>query len=227
MPERRSSATSYAILGLLAIKPWSTYELTKQMRRALAHVWPRAESNLYKEPPRLVQAGLATAQHTVVGRRPRTVYSITPQGRADLIAWLGRPAAPTVLESEALLKVLFGNMSQPEVLMGHLRAFADEAEATDEPWREIAREYIGGIGPFPERLHVNALFWVLLDRWARLRADWARWALAEVETWPDSDGPRDRTKIIETLRKALDDDRAFPPRPGSDTTTPDIGSKGS
>src|SRR5688572_19509064 len=82
MPDPRLSPTSYAILGLLAIKPWSTYEITKQMRRALLHVWPRAESNLYKEPQRLVEAGLATAERRLVGRRERTEYAITSAGCA-------------------------------------------------------------------------------------------------------------------------------------------------
>jgi PadR family transcriptional regulator AphA len=50
MAERELTTTSYAILGLLAIKPWSTYELAAQMRRNLHYFWPRAESNLYAEP---------------------------------------------------------------------------------------------------------------------------------------------------------------------------------
>ena len=44
------TTTSYAILGLLAVKPWTTYELAQQMRRALGQFWPRAESKLYEEP---------------------------------------------------------------------------------------------------------------------------------------------------------------------------------
>lgn len=212
MPEPRLSPTSFAILGLLAIKPWSTYELTKQMRRGIAYVWPRAESNLYKEPPRLVEAGFATAERRLSGRRARTVYAITPAGREALVAWLERPAAPTLLESEAMLKVLYGNLTTPDVLIGHLEAFAEDAEVTDEPWRQIAQEYIDGVGPFPERAHVNALFWVLLDRWARLRGDWAHWAAAEVATWPDAGGPTDRAEVIAMLRQALSDELPFSPR---------------
>jgi hypothetical protein len=41
---RELTTTSYAILGLLAIRPWSTYELARQMQRDLRFVWPRAES---------------------------------------------------------------------------------------------------------------------------------------------------------------------------------------
>ncbi len=203
----RRSGTSFAILGLLAIRPWSAYELTKQMTRTLSHVWPRAESHLYLEPTRLVDAGLATATRTRENDRERVVYEITPAGRAALDAWLREPAAPTVLESETMVKVLFGNLVPTEVLQHHLRAFADEAEATETPWRAIARDYIDGRGPFPERIHVNALYWVLLDRWARIRSEWATWAAHEIARWPDEHGPADREETLRTLRRALEDDR--------------------
>jgi PadR family transcriptional regulator, regulatory protein AphA len=209
MPPARLTTTSFAILGLLAIQPWSTYELTKLMRRALLAVWPRAESNLYREPQRLVEAGLATAERVDVGRRRRTEYAITPAGRTALETWLATPASPTVLESEGALKVLFGNNTSLEVLQQRLTDFAEEAEASDEPWRAIARDYLAGEGDFPERIHVNVLYWVLLDQWARLRADWAHWAAAIVATWPDTTGPADRRASLALLEAALGDEPAF------------------
>lgn len=209
MSSPRLTTTSFAILGLLAIKPWSTYELTKLMRRALLAVWPRAESNLYREPRRLVERGLATAERVDVGRRRRTEYAITPAGRRALETWLATPASPTTLESEGALKVLFGNNTSLDVLERRLTDFAEEAEASDEPWRSIARDYLAGEGEFPERLHVSVLYWVLLDRWARLRADWAHWAAAIVATWPDTSGPVDRRASLALLEAALGDEPEF------------------
>lgn len=209
----RLTGTSYAILGLLAIKPWSTYELAQQMSRSLYQVWPRATSNVYEEPRRLVAAGLARSEQRLAGRRRRTEYSITDRGRAALDSWLREPSGPTLLESEALVKVLFGNRSPQHVLIDHLERFAQEAEAGNEPWRALAQEYIEGRGPFPERIHVNAIFWVLLDQWARLRSEWGRWAAAEVARWPDQRGPVDPDEIAELLKSALDD-QALPRRSG-------------
>src|ERR1043165_5639122 len=85
------TTTSYAILGLLAIKPWTTYELAQQMGRALGQFWPRAESMLYEEPKKLVAHGLVRASAESVGKRPRTVYTITPKGRRALRAWVPEP----------------------------------------------------------------------------------------------------------------------------------------
>src|SRR5947209_7648426 len=78
------TTTSYALLTLLAVRSWTTYELAKQMRRNYHWFWPRAESKLYEEPKKLVALGLATATVDLVGRRPRTTYAITSAGREAL-----------------------------------------------------------------------------------------------------------------------------------------------
>ena len=217
---------SFAILGLLAIRPWSTYELTKLLGRSVQYVMPRTEANRYQEPKRLVEAGLATAADEGVGQRPRTVYTITPAGREALADWLARPARPTQLESEALLKVLFANMAPSPTLLARIGEFGAEAEAVEAPWRSIAAEYANGEGIFPERIHINALFWVLLDRWARLRAEWARWAAMEVASWPDEQGPTDRAAVQSMLRDMLDGrwGLGFPDRPstGSPSLRPGV-----
>jgi PadR family transcriptional regulator, regulatory protein AphA len=221
----RLTPTSFAVLGLLAIRPWSTYELTKLLGRSVQYVMPRTEANRYQEPKRLVEAGLASAEDEMVGQRRRTVYSITPAGREALEAWLGRPSGPTQLESEALLKILFGNMVPHETLLARIRDVGAEAEAIEAPWRAIAAEYANGEGLFPERIHINALFWVLLDRWARLRAEWARWAVMEVESWPDELGPEDRQAVQALLADMLAGrwDLGFPDRPSSPSRQTDAG----
>src|SRR5918994_6478306 len=91
--------TSYAILGLLAIKPWTTYELATQVERTVKRFWPRTRSKLYEEPKKLVAAGLAEAAKGAHGRRPRTVYTITPAGRRALAPRLGRGSAQPTVEA--------------------------------------------------------------------------------------------------------------------------------
>src|SRR5258706_15243686 len=111
--KRELTTTSYALLGWLAVRPWPIYELAAQTRRNLRFFWPRADSRLYDEPKNLVAHGLARAQKTFVGKRPRTIYSITDKGRRALAAWLGEPSAPPVLEHEALVKVFFADAGSP------------------------------------------------------------------------------------------------------------------
>ena len=59
--------TSFAMLGLLAIQPWTTYELAKQMQRSVHFFWPRAERKLYDEPKRLAALGLASSRSVATG----------------------------------------------------------------------------------------------------------------------------------------------------------------
>ena len=181
----RLSTTSYAILGLLGVRPWSTYELTRQMDRSLGRIWPRAQSKLYEEPKKLVEHGLATAREERVGERPRTVYSITARGRRSLRSWLAEPSAGPPLESEHLLKVFFADHGSRADLLATLasaRAWAVERNAGN---LEAGRAYAEGAGPFPERAAVTMLVGSFLTDYYRLVAAWADWATGVVEQWPE------------------------------------------
>ncbi len=190
------TTSSYAILGLLALRPWSTYELAKQMAVSLRNFWPRAESKLYEEPKKLVAHGLAEVRTEAVGRRPRSVYSITPAGRDALRAWLDEPGAAASLEFEALVKVFFAEQGAKEQLVEHLRRIAGaqrERVAVDAEW---AHRYLEGRSAFPERVAVLSLVGRLQADFNDLVLRWAEWALEAVEDWPD-------------------DIRAAPPVPGA------------
>jgi DNA-binding PadR family transcriptional regulator len=179
------TTTSYAILGLLAIKPWSTYELAQQMDRSLGRIWPRAQSKLYEEPKKLVAHGLARAKMERVGRRSRTVYAITDDGRRALAAWLHEPGAGPLLEFEQLLKIFFAENGTRADALATLAATREWAQARSAESLAIGRQYLRGEGPFPQRgaqLQLSARF--LTDFYAMVGA-WARWASDMVETWPD------------------------------------------
>lgn len=186
---RELTTTSYAILGMLAIEPWSTYALAQQMQRSLRHLWPRAESNVYAEPKRLVAAGLATATVQQTGKRERTVYTITPAGRMALQQWLGHPSSESRFESEALLKVLFATEGSREDLLRTLQAMLDEARDTLAFCDVLAADYLQGTSPFQDRAHLNALIFRWIREHAAMQAQWATWAIEQVETWPESGAP--------------------------------------
>ncbi|HEY8863670.1 MAG TPA: PadR family transcriptional regulator [Candidatus Dormibacteraeota bacterium] len=200
---RELTTTSYAMLGLLAIRPWSTYELARQMRRNLHYFWPRAESNLYAEPLRLVSGGWAKARSLPVGRRPRTVYSITAKGRQALEHWLGEPAAAPRLEAEPLVKFTFADYGTKSSVLENLRRFRKDAETRQSEMRAIFDEYLRERDPFPERVHINVVAYRLLWDHADVDAHWAAWALDQVERWPDTKKPHSRSELMDVLREAL------------------------
>jgi PadR family transcriptional regulator AphA len=179
--------TSYAVLGLLALRSWTTYELAKQVRRSLKWFWPRAERKLYDEPKLLEAEGYAVATERFTGKRRSREYAITDAGRDALRDWLGEPPAARSVEFEGMVKVFFADSGDLDQLRGTLRAIATEAENRIEAIATM----VAGDYPFPERLHISAISLPLqLDQEiAVLR--WARWALAGVEQWTDTRDPGD------------------------------------
>lgn len=176
------TTTSYALLGLLALRPWTTYELTKQVQRSLGWFWPRTERKLYDEPKKLVAAGLARATEERTGKRPRTVYAITRTGRSALRDWLGEPSAAPTLEMESMVRVFFADSGDLEQLRATLEQVRTDAEVRLAELEEMAAEHGPGY-EFADRLAINALGMRFVLDHERHLAEWATWALDQTRTW--------------------------------------------
>ena len=198
------TTTSYGVLALLALRSWTTYQLANQMERSLGWIWPRATSRLYEEPKKLAAAGLAASRPEATGRRRSTVYTITPRGRAALAAWLAEPGAGPVLECEALVKIAYADQGTRAGLLANLTALIEETTAKLHFGEMIAESYLAGRGPFQERLPFSGLMWRFLWDFHVTVLDWARWARAEVQAWPDDLSSVDVTaefaRIVATAR---------------------------
>ena len=187
MPSRLTTS-SYAVLGLLAIRPWAGYELTQQATRSLRFAWPKSERLLYAEPKKLVEHGLATAHNESVGQRNRTVYTITDAGRSALTAWMATTPQPPVLEAEALLRLLFAENGSIDDLTAALDQLAADATEMYEQVVTINAGYLDGRHPFPERTHLSVLFATFQIELFELIIKWVDFAKLEIATWPRTDG---------------------------------------
>jgi DNA-binding PadR family transcriptional regulator len=182
------TTTAYAVLGMLAVRDWTGYELTQQMRRGLAHCWPKNDSVLYDEPRKLVERGLATVTVEPAGRRSRRRYAITPVGRRALAAWLAtRPTDPK-LEIEAMLRVLYADCGSVKDLLEAIGALRDWAYARFVAGHAQVIEYREPEGAFPERRHIQALFARFFASIYRTVIDWCDLAAAEVSRWDSTAG---------------------------------------
>lgn len=183
---RRTATTANAILGLLALRPeWSTWELTKQLRRNMRFFWPRAESQIYEEAKNLVGKGLAKDRTSFTGRRARTSYGITPKGRAHLGAWLATPPKPTSLECEPLLRVFLGTLGSVGSLHAAIAQVRADGEAILDVGRVVGPEYLAGTAPFQDQVTVRALVHDFLSHHALMLIDWADRAEAVIDAWPN------------------------------------------
>jgi DNA-binding PadR family transcriptional regulator len=191
---------------MLAVRPWSAYELTQQIRRSLSYCLPTVESVLYHEPKRLVRLGLVRAKRQAVANRTRTVYSITAQGRKVLGEWLATPLPPPRLEVPLMLRLLYADQASKEDLVEAISSA--RAWALDRAPDALAqtRGYLADGGPFPGRLHISALFArFYVDLFGAI-IDWCDFADDQIQTWPDTAnlGMTDQTRtLLEELEARL------------------------
>jgi PadR family transcriptional regulator, regulatory protein AphA len=184
---RELTTTSYAVLSLLALRPWTTYELAQQMKRSMHWFWPRAESNLYLEPKKLVAHRLARAERQYNGRRPSTLYRITPAGRRAVTEWVRQPGNPEpILEFEAIVRVLASQCVEVEDLRKLLESVRDRMEEFVEFGERQGAEIATTGGPLPDRTHIIALVQGFMDVYVDAIHRWPLWALDEVGRWRDT-----------------------------------------
>ena len=196
------TTTSYVILGVLTSRDWSAYELAEQVGRGLSDVWSRADRQRYNAPKRLVELGLAEATTEATGKRTRTVYSITDEGRAALADWLSEPPRQLSMEFEGMVRVLLADQGSLDDLRQDLRAIAEQAQASLDQYAVFAEYMRETGGTFPERIHTFALAnRFMIGQYTHL-VDWANWALAEVDRWPDTVTPAETG--IDRAREILD-----------------------
>ena len=171
---KRTATTANAILGLLALRPeWSTWDLTREMRRNLRFFWPRAESRVYDELRRLSDAGLVETRHEHTGRRRRTICAITERGRQQLTAWLDTPPRAAYLESEPLLRLLLGNLGDEPQLRRAIEQVRADARDVVEVANGIADAYAAGRAPFQAHIENRALVFTGLAAYSEAMLAWA------------------------------------------------------
>jgi DNA-binding PadR family transcriptional regulator len=124
------SGTEAALLALLTRGEMSGYDLQRAAETAGGFFWAPTKSRIYAVLPQLVERGFATSREVQqTGRPNKQLYKITKSGRSVVQAWL---EAPPVFEPERapmLLKLYFGDLLSPEILLSHVVHIKTEAAA--------------------------------------------------------------------------------------------------
>jgi DNA-binding PadR family transcriptional regulator len=130
---------SYLVLGEVARRGSATpYELKVSVAASVGNFWSFPHAQLYKEPPRLAEAGLLTEEREESGRR-RRVFRITDAGRATLMSWLATPEpGHTELRDPGLLKLAFSDLGRPGDVARLARVQAAAHRAHLDVYRSLA-----------------------------------------------------------------------------------------
>jgi PadR family transcriptional regulator, regulatory protein AphA len=193
-PPRRLTTTSYAVLAQVAVHPWSTYELARQRVRYFRYVWPRAESAIYREVKRLALMGLLAAKREYVGKRPRTVYSITEAGRQILREWLDTPVSPFAMDFEAMIRLFIAPLGTKEQIVATLEQVRTDAQDMLRFGGAVKLEFVEGRAALQDQVYIRALAVDFFVSLLNTVDGWAERTLSEIEGWEDlsPDGKNDR-----------------------------------
>ncbi|MGH9212472.1 MAG: helix-turn-helix transcriptional regulator [Acidimicrobiales bacterium] len=207
-----ASPATFGLLGMLAVRPWTGYELTQQVRRSLRFIWQSSEGHLYREQKRLVDLGWATVEHEPAGRRTRKRYTITDAGRAAFAEWLATGPEEPHFQIEGVLRTFFGDQGSRSQLTSAMQATAEAARSMQREMLGFVDEYLEEGGPlsmlehhvggpnrdriefhgrpmYPERLHVVALAIDITTRLLETIDSFFTHAANEVVSWPSTTDP--------------------------------------
>jgi PadR family transcriptional regulator, regulatory protein AphA len=197
----RLTTTSYAVLAQVAVHSWSTYELAQQRVRYFRYVWPRAESAIYREVKRLSSMGLLDGKKDYVGKRARTVYSITDKGREALREWLPTPVSPFAMDFEAMIRLFVAPLGTKEQIVTTLSQVRDDARQMLRFGGEVKQEFLEGIAVTQDQVYIRALavdFFISLINTVH---EWAERTLEEIESWDDLSPDGKNERALEKMRE--------------------------
>ena len=150
----------HALLGFLNYGPHTGYEIKKVFDISVAHFWSAELSQIYPSLKALESEGLVEMKVEVQANRPnRKVYSITDDGRRELIDWLGNPAEPDQVREPLLVKLFFAAAGNKEHTLTVLKRRVDDLRLRLEGYRQglaLVERYSSAA-----RLESEALFWRL------------------------------------------------------------------
>lgn len=175
----------YALLGLLARKSYSGYDLGRQLKMPIGFYWQARYSQIYPELAKLEAEELATfevvEQHDLPAKK---VYTITEKGREALKDWVTGSHDPSPVRDELLLKTFSLWLADPEQAIALFRKQVDLHTQQLKQYEAFERE----IDEHEEDL--NNGFSPLFATYATLKAglsyeqmyiDWCNWIIEQLE----------------------------------------------
>src|SRR5262245_33185951 len=135
------SATGQVILGMLAARPRSGYEIKQLVDSSARFFWSASYGQIYPELKRLEDAGLVSGNDASQGARQRRIYNLTAKGKRAAREWIAQP--PEVLETrdEGLLKLFFAGSIEPgraaEIARERAAISREKAAELRAIWEEV------------------------------------------------------------------------------------------
>jgi DNA-binding PadR family transcriptional regulator len=134
------SATGKVILGMLAARPRSGYEIKQLVDSSARFFWAASYGQIYPELKRLEEDGLISGNDSAQGARQRTVYKLTAAGRRAAREWIDGPPQVFELRDEGLLELFFAGSIEPGRAPEIARERAAKAAASAAELRSLEEQ---------------------------------------------------------------------------------------
>lgn len=141
----RENKSKYAVLGMLALRPMSGYDIKKGFEKGMGNFWRESYGQIYPILKSLVKAGLAVKQvEEQTGKPDKHIYAITPEGQEELVNWLRKPVDPELLRIEILLKLYYGRQITLAENVSHVAQYRERYHELDERLKGIEQHLKAG-----------------------------------------------------------------------------------
>ncbi len=105
------NTNSFALLGLLSLKPMTGYTMKNWVDKSLSHFWKTSYGQIYPTMNKFIRDGLVTVE-TVENEKGQAskLYTITEKGSLELLQWLQLDNEDINVRDETLLKLFFSSV---------------------------------------------------------------------------------------------------------------------
>jgi PadR family transcriptional regulator AphA len=150
----------HAILGLLSRQPLTGYALKKVFDNSIRHFWTADQSHIYRVLGRLSAQGFVTFQSVPQQGKPhRKIYTITSEGREELVRWLASDEARSVTVREPfLVRLFFASLLPNEQVLERLREDAAREGCLLSEYEKMSERSLELVAGNPSR---ERFFWYL------------------------------------------------------------------
>lgn len=130
MSRKELKPFSYVVLALVGEGGAGPHDIVRMMRDG-SQYWTTSESHFYAEPKRLAGLGYLAAEPAPGKARERTHYTLTAAGREALREWAREPTPFPRIQSEAIARLLAGDIVEDDALLASLEALRADLDHLD------------------------------------------------------------------------------------------------
>lgn len=174
----------HGILGLLNYRELTGYEIMETFRDSLNFFWNAQTSQIYRELQGLEKNGWVSKTLVLQKGKPdKNVYSITEEGKRELLRWLADGNIGLSKRTPILMKVFFMGERSREENIQYFKRFQEECEQflkALEPVPGYIKAYSDAIGA-----EDKSLYWQMTVDYGRrnmqMYIDWAQSCIERLE----------------------------------------------